>query len=83
VDETREPARGQPGPTGTPADDETDRTDLDTDVPAEGFGVGPWGARDVTREEAVRALRGDQADVPEPDPSAPPSEGEGGTEEVR
>ncbi len=78
-------ARGgrQPGPTGRPADDETDRTDLDMDEPFEGLGAGPWGARDVEHDEALRALAGDDALPTAPDPTAPAAEGEGGTEEVR
>jgi hypothetical protein len=73
----------QPGPTGTPVDDEAERNDLDMDEPFEGFGAGPWGARDVTRDEALRALAGDDEVIPAPDHEAPPAEGEGGTEEVR
>jgi hypothetical protein len=78
---------GEPGPTGTPIDDETDRTDLDMDEPFEGLGAGPWHGRDVTRDEALRALAGDEFTLaslePDGDPTAPRSEGEGGTEEVR
>jgi hypothetical protein len=52
------PGGRQPGPTGTPADDETDRTDLDMDEPFEGFGVGGT-ARELSRDEALRALGGE------------------------
>ncbi|HEU4672074.1 MAG TPA: hypothetical protein VFS32_04180 [Candidatus Limnocylindrales bacterium] len=84
-------SRRQPDPVGRPNDDETDRTDLDMDEPGEGFGVGPWAARDVTREEALRVLSGapfhdgaDMADVADvADETAPAAEGEDGTREVR
>jgi hypothetical protein len=68
------------------ADEATDRmrrTDLDEAEPGDGYGVGPWGARDVSRDEALRALGGpDAVDRPR-DPTAPSGEAEGGTEEVR
>lgn len=66
----------QPGPTGTPIDDETDRTDLDMDEPFEGFGAGPWRARDVSRDEALRALGGDDAAEPDANPSGDVGQGE-------
>jgi hypothetical protein len=63
----------QPGPTGTPIDDETDRTDLDMDEPFEGLGAGPWRARDVSRDEALRVLGGEPG---ESEPSGEVGRGE-------
>jgi hypothetical protein len=66
----------QPGPTGTPIDDETDRTDLDMDEPFEGLGAGPWRAQDVSRDEALRALGGSSDDAGESEPSGEVGQGE-------
>jgi hypothetical protein len=52
---------GQPGPTGTPIDDESDRTDLDMDEPWEGFGERAGIGHEITGEEAREALSSDEA----------------------
>ena len=55
---------GQPGPTGTPIDDDSERTDLDMDEPWEGFGERIGIGHEITGEEAREALSSDEGGAP-------------------